>query len=101
MNATSWALPTDPAMVGEARAMVRKTLTDWGLPHLVDDAELVISELVTNARAPRGALSYPQRSWEELKGGFWARWLTRTRKGEGDNSMPENQWSCSGMETMH
>ncbi|MEU9884350.1 ATP-binding protein [Sphaerisporangium sp. NPDC051011] len=49
MNATSWALPSDPAMVGEARAMVRKTLTDWGLPHLVDDAELVISELVTNA----------------------------------------------------
>ncbi|MFG1878156.1 ATP-binding protein [Sphaerisporangium sp. NPDC049003] len=49
MNATSWALPADLAVVGEARAMVRKTLTDWGLPHLVDDAELVISELVTNA----------------------------------------------------
>jgi hypothetical protein len=32
---------------------------------------LVVSELVTNARAPRGALSYPRCSREELEGGSW------------------------------
>lgn len=32
-----------------ARELVRETLTDAGLPHLLDDALLLVSELVTNA----------------------------------------------------
>ncbi len=32
-----------------ARVFVRCTLTSWLLAHLVDDAELIVSELVTNA----------------------------------------------------
>ncbi|GAA1859291.1 hypothetical protein [Actinomadura bangladeshensis] len=40
---------------------------------IADDfvGQVVVSELVTNACAPRGALSYPRLSREELKGGFW------------------------------
>jgi len=38
-----------------------------------DDAvERRITELYTKSGAPRGALSYPRRSREELKGGSWA-----------------------------
>lgn len=40
----------DPAMVGEARRFVSRTLVKVGVPReLVDDAELVVSELATNA----------------------------------------------------
>ncbi|MFI6504688.1 hypothetical protein [Nonomuraea typhae] len=41
-----------------------------------DAAERRVTELYTKASAPRGALLYPRRSREELKGGSWARWLT-------------------------
>jgi anti-sigma regulatory factor (Ser/Thr protein kinase) len=34
---------------GQARQVVRQACTDWGLAHLVNVAELVTSELVTNA----------------------------------------------------
>lgn len=33
----------------EARALVRDALDDWGLPAIIDDAVLVVTELVTNA----------------------------------------------------
>jgi len=39
------ALPTAPRM---ARMHVRDTLKEWSLPELVDDGELIASELVTN-----------------------------------------------------
>jgi anti-sigma regulatory factor (Ser/Thr protein kinase) len=39
------ALPTVPRT---ARMLVRDTLKEWGLPELIDDGELVASELVTN-----------------------------------------------------
>lgn len=44
-----WRLARDPAEVGRARAAVREQLYDWGLPKLVAPAELMVSELVTNA----------------------------------------------------
>ncbi|MGW1881288.1 ATP-binding protein [Streptomyces sp. NPDC001970] len=34
--------------VRAARIMVQTTLTDWELPHLVDDTQLAVSELVGN-----------------------------------------------------
>lgn len=43
---------------------------------LACDAAVCVSELATNADAPRGALSYSRRSREGLKGGSWALWLT-------------------------
>ena len=53
---TDWAsrrveehLPYDETAPRRARAVVRDTLTRWQLVDLVPDAELAISELVTNA----------------------------------------------------
>ncbi|MFF4814768.1 ATP-binding protein [Kitasatospora sp. NPDC001309] len=42
-------LPYRGESVGEARRMVRGKLVEWGLPELIDAAEVVVSELVTNA----------------------------------------------------
>lgn len=40
---------SDPRSVGQARYELRSTLRSWGLDGLVDTAELVLSELLTNA----------------------------------------------------
>ncbi|WP_367322484.1 SpoIIE family protein phosphatase [Streptomyces sp. HUAS ZL42] len=45
----TWDLPSDPAAVADARAQVARRLADWGLHEVVFTAELVVSELVTNA----------------------------------------------------
>ncbi|MFD9655776.1 SpoIIE family protein phosphatase [Streptomyces mirabilis] len=45
----SWQLPADPAVVSRARALATRQLTQWGLEHLVESTELIVSELVTNA----------------------------------------------------
>ncbi|MFC4123073.1 ATP-binding protein [Nonomuraea zeae] len=42
-------LPSVPAVVGEARSLVRAKLIDWGLDRSLDDCLLIVSELVTNA----------------------------------------------------
>ncbi|WP_217140360.1 SpoIIE family protein phosphatase/ATP-binding protein [Streptomyces sp. AC627_RSS907] len=44
-----WAVPSDPAAVGEVRARVTRRLTEWGLDDLAFTTELILSELVTNA----------------------------------------------------
>jgi hypothetical protein len=51
------ALEPRPESVGAAREFTRATLAGWGMAALCDDAELVISELVTNAL--RHALAGP------------------------------------------
>ncbi|MEU3794462.1 SpoIIE family protein phosphatase [Streptomyces fructofermentans] len=45
----TWDLPADPAAVAEARRQVRSQLEAWHLDALIWDAELVVSELATNA----------------------------------------------------
>jgi hypothetical protein len=47
--------------------------------------------------APRGALSYPSRSEEELRGTFLGLMAYLEPKGKGDNSMPGNRWPCPGV----
>ncbi|NKI40989.1 ATP-binding protein [Streptomyces physcomitrii] len=42
-------LPCEAASARTARALVRTALTAWELPHLAEDAELAITELVANA----------------------------------------------------
>ncbi|MFE6054587.1 ATP-binding protein [Kitasatospora sp. NPDC056446] len=42
-------LPYSAESVGVARRLVATKLLEWGLPGLVDDASLIVSELVTNA----------------------------------------------------
>ncbi|MFJ3217683.1 ATP-binding protein [Kitasatospora sp. NPDC086801] len=49
-------LPYLPESAGKARRMVREKLGEWGLPELVDDGELIVSELVANA-AKTGCLT--------------------------------------------
>ncbi|MFD4531601.1 ATP-binding protein [Kitasatospora sp. NPDC058397] len=49
-------LPYLPESAAAARRMVRAKLEEWGLPELVDDGELIVSELVANA-AKTGCLT--------------------------------------------
>ncbi|MEU8591005.1 SpoIIE family protein phosphatase [Streptomyces sp. NPDC048664] len=44
-----WTLPREPRSVGRAREHARAQLLAWDLEPLVDTAELLVSELVTNA----------------------------------------------------
>jgi PAS domain S-box-containing protein len=45
----AWQLDPRPESVSQARAHLRHTLRDWGLPDLEDATTLLASELVTNA----------------------------------------------------
>jgi PAS domain S-box-containing protein len=44
-----WTLEPQPTSVARARELAREQLLRWGLEHLVDTTELLVSELVTNA----------------------------------------------------
>ncbi|MEV6164648.1 SpoIIE family protein phosphatase [Streptomyces sp. NPDC052052] len=44
-----WRLPREPRSVGRARELARDQLLAWDLGELADTAELLVSELVTNA----------------------------------------------------
>ncbi|KES08541.1 PAS/PAC sensor protein [Streptomyces toyocaensis] len=48
-HVATWDLPSDPAAVADARAGVGARLAAWGLEDVAFTAELVVSELVTNA----------------------------------------------------
>ena len=48
-SCATWQLPADPAALGRARELVRKTLAAWGLGEQAELAELVVTELATNA----------------------------------------------------
>ncbi|MGW0086532.1 SpoIIE family protein phosphatase [Streptomyces sp. NPDC003393] len=45
----SWQFPSDPAVVSRARTLATRQLTQWGLEHLAESTELIVSELFTNA----------------------------------------------------
>ena len=45
----TWRLADDPAELGHARDVVRKALAGWALSEYAELAELVVTELVTNA----------------------------------------------------
>jgi len=60
-------LPEDPAAAGRARGWLRGALIEWGLEDLVDDAMLVVTELVGNAvthaaSGPRVSISRTEES---------------------------------------
>lgn len=54
MSQALLALPAAPRAAGLARAHVRTCLREWRLEHLRDSAELLVSELVTNALVHAG-----------------------------------------------
>jgi anti-sigma regulatory factor (Ser/Thr protein kinase) len=45
---TELELPATPASVPAGRRLVRSVLVEWGYSQLVDTAELLVSELITN-----------------------------------------------------
>ncbi|MFC5204662.1 ATP-binding SpoIIE family protein phosphatase [Streptomyces kaempferi] len=45
----SWLFPSAPAVVSRARTLAARQLTQWGLEHLAESTELIVSELFTNA----------------------------------------------------
>lgn len=55
-----------PTAVQIARLFVCRRLSQWGLNRLIDDAESVTSELVTNAVDATG-ITDPHPSWSELQ----------------------------------
>ncbi|MFF4352744.1 SpoIIE family protein phosphatase [Streptomyces sp. NPDC001530] len=44
-----WHVPRDPAAVAPVRAACARRLTEWGLEQIAFSAELILSELITNA----------------------------------------------------
>ncbi|MCX4767825.1 SpoIIE family protein phosphatase [Streptomyces sp. NBC_01275] len=48
-HVATWDLPSDPAVVSQARVHASDQLTAWGLKEMAFTTELVVSELVTNA----------------------------------------------------
>ncbi|MER6456997.1 SpoIIE family protein phosphatase [Streptomyces sp900105245] len=48
-HVAEWRLDADPLAVPRARRLVRERLLTWCLPHAVETAELLVSEVVTNA----------------------------------------------------
>ncbi|MFI7317145.1 ATP-binding protein [Streptomyces venezuelae] len=41
-------LPCLPESVGRARALVSRAFTAWGMPELIDEGKIIVSELLTN-----------------------------------------------------
>ncbi|GGO80479.1 ATP-binding protein [Wenjunlia tyrosinilytica] len=69
-TAGPWTLPRTLGSCRKARKELRETLTAWGLEHLVPTAELLVSELVSNAlRHTDGPLTL---TLERLPGGLRA-----------------------------
>jgi anti-sigma regulatory factor (Ser/Thr protein kinase) len=60
----STGLPEDTTAVARARHAIRELLTSWKLLCLLDDAELVTSELVTNMVRHAATPAHLQVQWE-------------------------------------
>lgn len=56
-HVAEWRLDPEPREVARARRLVRAQLLDWGLPQAVDTAQLLVSEVVTNAVRHAGSTS--------------------------------------------
>ncbi|MEU2718440.1 SpoIIE family protein phosphatase [Streptomyces sp. NPDC007205] len=48
-HVAEWEVPRDPAAVAPVRTACARRLTEWGLEQVVFTAELILSELITNA----------------------------------------------------
>jgi serine phosphatase RsbU (regulator of sigma subunit)/anti-sigma regulatory factor (Ser/Thr protein kinase) len=48
-HVVNWTLPSELTSASRARSLIRRPLKRWGLTELVPTAELLVSELVTNA----------------------------------------------------
>lgn len=57
-----------PWAAGRARTFTGQTLATWRLPHLIDTAELLVSELITNAVKHAGGVTDPSADLSWLAG---------------------------------
>ncbi|MGW5064261.1 SpoIIE family protein phosphatase [Streptomyces sp. NPDC004096] len=48
-HVAAWQFPSDFAVVSHARTLATRQLSQWGLEHLAESTELIVSELFTNA----------------------------------------------------
>jgi hypothetical protein len=83
-QSTVWTVKARMAAIGALGRQLKR-----------DGIQMVTLEstgLLADLAAPRGALLYSRLSRGEFGGYSWVRWLTQDPKGEGDNSMPGNQW---------
>ena len=72
VRTAAFRLDPVPESAGRARRCARTMLTDWHLGHLVEDVDLVVSELVTNALLHTGedeGAASPIRLELDLSGG--------------------------------
>jgi anti-sigma regulatory factor (Ser/Thr protein kinase) len=88
-------LPHRPRSVGRARQFVAHHLDAWGLPQLTETAELIVSELVTNAvthaRPPYGRLIATR--FERLESGV------RIEVHDANDSKPERREASAEAES--
>lgn len=86
--------PHGPRSVGRARRLLVHHLDAWGMPHLIDPAQLVLSELVTNsirhARSPQGHLIATR--FERLEHGL------RIEVHDANESKPERRGASADAE---
>jgi hypothetical protein len=83
-QSTVWTVKARMAAIGALGRQLKR-----------DGIQMVTLEstgLLADLAAPRGALLYSRLSRGEFGGYSRVRWLTQDPKGEGDNSMPGNQW---------
>jgi hypothetical protein len=85
-----WRLQLDPPTVRRARVLVRSTLDLWDLEALADDAELLVSELTTNAlRYAAGLISLRLALCDHL----------RCEVGDDEPTLPTLRHPLPGSET--
>ncbi|MET4669148.1 ATP-binding protein [Streptomyces sp. PvR018] len=66
LYATSLRLAAVPSAVSCSRMFIRQTLQQWKVPDYIDVAELVVSELVTNAVVATG-VTEPKPEWTAVR----------------------------------
>lgn len=94
----AWTLPAGPSCAREARTVLGQALGALGLPaDLIADAQLMISELATNAyqhaaaQGPYELWLYPHRSQEPGRGGVELR--CAIFDGKADTRLPGYSWT--------
>ena len=87
--------PPAPLSVGRARQFLARHLDAWGLPQLTDSAQVIVSELVTNAlthaHPPYGKLIATR--FERLESGV------RIEVHDSSDSKPERREACAEAES--
>ena len=87
-------------MTRPARRHARSSAATWAsaaAAALPPQPGAVRATRTSTATAPRGALSYPRRSREELEGRFLGPMAYPDPKGERNNRMPGKRRSCPGV----